>query len=338
MIRCFEPVTNLRRQGKPSGAFLRCTVLLTLAASLLGLMFGCHSFNLTLLSRDKTGGKTDGDGPALAAGLPSKNSLRIAPIIFFSDLELKKDHPIFQDIARLSDQVYRELQLPPGNAVVQVYLFEDKERYDRYMQAAWPTLPNRRAFFVAKPRTIGGQPDLLVYTVWGDRIQQDLRHELTHALLHSVLKFVPIWLDEGLAEYFELPPANNGLNPKHVNQLRRDLAGGLKFDLDRLENLSQVEQMGHAEYRESWAWVHLMLRGNPDARTTLLTYLHQLRDSEHPTPLSPQLKTLLGSPEEALCRHVGRLDPDSVPAMPQVGPIDHRAAGTGWHKVNAWGP
>jgi hypothetical protein len=338
MIWYCEPVTGRRRQEGLRGVQFRRTVLLALAASVLGLMFGCHSFNLTLLSRDKTGGKTDGDGTAMAAGLPGKNSLRIAPIIFFSDLELKKEHPIFQDIARLSDQVYRELQLPPGNAVVQVYLFEDKERYDRYMQAAWPALPNRRAFFVAKPRTIGGQTDLLVYTVWGDRIQQDLRHELTHALLHSVLKAVPIWLDEGLAEYFELPAANNGLNPRHVNQLRRDLAGGFKFDLDRLEKLTLVEQMGHAEYRESWAWVHMMLRGHPEARTTLLTYLHQLRDTDHPTPLSPQLKTLYGSPEEALFRHLAQLDPDSVPSLPPVGPLEQKAAANPWRRSNGWMP
>ena len=88
---------------------------------------------------------------------------------------------------------------------MQVYLFEDRDAYERFMQSRYPNLPRRRAFFVAQPRGVGGGDDLLVYTFWGERIRQDLRHELTHALLHSVLKDVPLWLDEGLAEYFELP-------------------------------------------------------------------------------------------------------------------------------------
>ena len=33
----------------------------------------------------------------------------------------------------------------------------------------------------------------------------DVRHEGTHGLLHAALPMVPLWLDEGLAEYFEVP-------------------------------------------------------------------------------------------------------------------------------------
>ena len=71
----------------------------------------------------------------------------------------------------------------------------------------------------------------------GDHLRTDLRHELTHALLHSVLKDVPLWLDEGLAGYFELPPENDGVNPQHLELLRR---GPFQPDLARLESLEQV--------------------------------------------------------------------------------------------------
>src|SRR5205823_11063107 len=143
----------------------------------------------------------------------------------------------------------------------QVYIFQDRDKYENVMRSRYPDLPKRRAFFVAQPRTVGGAEDLLVYTYWGDRIQEDLRHELTHALLHSVLKDVPLWLDEGLAEYYELPPDWNGTNYRHVEQLCHSQEKPFKPDLSRLEQLSQVQQMSPAEYREAWAWVHLMLRG-----------------------------------------------------------------------------
>src|SRR5437879_4378999 len=154
------------------------------------------------------------------------------------------------------------------------------------MRSRYPDLPKRRAFFVAQPRTVGGAEDLLVYTYWGDRIQQDLRHELTHALLHSVLKDVPLWLDEGLAEYFEMPPGWNGVNYKHLEQLRQ---AGTKINLERLEQLADVKEMNAAEYRESWAWVHLMLRGSPAGRQVLTAYLQELRTNSRPPLLRPRL-------------------------------------------------
>jgi hypothetical protein len=286
------------------------TGVLTTAGLVLVLALGCHSFEL--INRDRHVGKTDHDtAAAKEPPLPGKYSLRIAPAIFFSDTELNRDHPVFQDLTGLRDQVYKELQLPPGNAVVQVYLFEDKERYEAFMQAKHPSLPRRRAFFIKSPGVFGGQDQYLVYTSWGDRVQQDLRHELTHALLNSVLKAVPLWLDEGLAEYFELAEANKGVNRSHVANLRRDLALGMKFDLPRLERLSDIKDMKPPEYRESWAWVHLMLCGTPETRTVLLEYLQTLRtlrDGVDPPPLAPKLATVLPTPEQSLARHIASLE------------------------------
>src|SRR5438874_1216814 len=148
-----------------------------------------------------------------------------------------------------------------------------------------------------------GVQDLLVYTYWGDQVQQDLRHELTHALLHSVLKDVPIWLDEGLAEYFELPGAWKGINYQHVAQLRAEQGNAFKPDLERLEQLNEVHQMTPAEYREAWAWVHLMLHGTPEAKKTLVGYLRELRTNPRPGPLRPRLTAVYPVLETALLRH-----------------------------------
>jgi hypothetical protein len=144
----------------------------------------------------------------------------------------------------------------------------------------------------------------MVYTFWGEHIRQDLRHELTHALLHSVLKDVPLWLDEGLAEFFELPPESRGLNRLHLTQLKRD---GLAPNLARLEQMTQVDQMSPAEYREAWAWVHFMLRGDPRLRPILMNYLQQLRKTANPGSLQTLLKAELPELEEDLLRHLASL-------------------------------
>jgi hypothetical protein len=288
----------------------------------LALASGCHPLNL--LSRDRPGEKPD--EPAVPVpGAPGKYSFRLAPYVFFADFEVQRNAPLFQELARLPEQVFKELLLPPGTGVIQVYLFETKERYEQFMQSTYPGLPSRRAFFVAQPRTIGGAEDLRVYTYWGERIRQDLRHELTHALLHSVIKDVPLWLDEGLAEFFELPPENDGVNTGHVAHLRRAGGGRHQPDLARLEGLKEVEQMTPAEYREAWAWAHLLLRSHPEAKTALLSYLQQLRGLRHPGALRPQLAKVFPDPEATLEAHLARLE--SAPARDEraLAPARRRA-------------
>jgi hypothetical protein len=251
-----------------------------------------------------------------APALPGKaGAHRISQFVFYSDSPLKPNAPLFEELSQLRDQIFRELQLPTSNTVVQVYLFDDQDRYERYMRYRYPELPKRRAFFVAHPGMPGGPRELLVFTYWGDHLRQDLRHELTHALLNSVLREVPLWLDEGLAELFEQPPERNGLNPLHLDALRRAPRG---VDLSALEQLDQVQQMGRPQYQEAWAWTHLMLRGTPQARAVLLSYLQQLREPNPAGPLSPRLRQVYPSPADALHRHLAALDSPAATIRPVV--------------------
>jgi len=124
---------------------------------------------------------------------------------------------------------------------------------------------------------------------------------------------VPLWLDEGLAEYFEVPPDREGNNAQHVRQLRQAWSNGRQPNLTRLESLGQVQQMTPAEYREAWAWVHLMLQGSPEAKAVLVQYLQLLRTSPNPGPLQPRLAIVHAVPNEALERHLTRLEAASHP-------------------------
>jgi Protein of unknown function (DUF1570) len=252
---------------------------------------------------------------------PSKYSFRQAPYTFSYDFDLNRNHPLFKDLEGLRDQLAKELHIPAGTTPIQVYLFEDKTHFDKFMQASFDNLPSdRRAFFIKQPRTVGGPEDLLVYAYWGEgeRIQQDLRHELTHALLHSVLRDVPMWLDEGLAGCFELSPQLKGVNASHVEFYRRAIQDGtFKPDLARLESLLLVKQMNSPEYREAWAWTHLMLRSTPEAKKVLRNYLAQLKTNPRPGTLAPRLTEVFPSPEVALKKHLLELDvPEPLAATP----------------------
>jgi hypothetical protein len=284
--------------------FPRCASLL--AAACLGLLVGCHTFKVPALTGGDKADKVEKDEVPTR---PGQYSFRASQYVFYSDFEIKHDLPIFRELAELREQVYKELQLPaPGSdTLIHVYLFGDKGHYERFIEAKYPGLPDRRAFFMEEqPRGLG-KGELLVFTFWSDRLRIDLRHELTHALLHAVLKEVPLWLDEGLAEYYELPPSWNGLDPRHVRALRDR---GVRPDLARLEQLSEVKDMDSDRYREAWAWVYLMLRGSPEGKEVLLAYLQQLRTRQSAGPLQPRLAAAVPALDDTMDRLLGQLADD----------------------------
>jgi hypothetical protein len=297
-----------------SRLFQLARFLCPIGFGLMVCITGCHLLQLNLLRTTPD----PADRPESAVQPADRTSFRLAPYVFQADFELDRRWPVFRDLEQLREQVYRELQLPDSSRIIQVNMYRTREKYEKAVKARWPQLPPRPAFFVAQPRALGGGEDLLVYTFWGDKIQEDLRHELTHALLHSVLHDVPIWLDEGLAEYFETPPAWKGINPRHLETLRSQRNDQFEPNLDRLEKLKDVPEMKTPEYRESWAWVHFMLRGDPRARQALIDYLRDLRNTSKPEPLRPRLQAISPDLRAAFWRHLDRLDVPRSGSYPAI--------------------
>jgi hypothetical protein len=180
-------------------------------------------------------------------------------------------------------------------------LFDTGERFNTFMRLHYPDFPIRRAFFVETDTR------LAVYAHWGDRVAEDLRHEVAHGYLHSVIPNLPLWLDEGLAEYFEVPRGNNGLNRPHVIELANRLSSGWRPDLRRLEALSSVGEMTQMHYAESWLWVHFLLETSRDRQELLCTYLTRLRSTATSGPLSSEVRRTHPHPEGVLVEYLQTL-------------------------------
>lgn len=217
--------------------------------------------------------------------LPAQHSVRSEQLLVLSDFKLPRDHPLILDLNRLRRQVSQTLDLPLRHNEVVVYLFSTETEFRQYLSTAYPGLPGRRAYFVGTPR------ELAVYTFWGERIHEDLRHEYTHGLLHASLENVPLWLDEGLAEYFEVAgPGQGRVNVEYAERLARSLENGWRPDLKRLERIEEFSQMQRVDYQEAWGWVHFLLHGTPRTRRLLQSYLHELKTGAQPSSLSTQLQ------------------------------------------------
>lgn len=243
-----------------------------------------------------------------------RHSLTGEQLLVHSDVRLPKDHRLIADLAKLRQEIAETLELPVQDQPVTVYLFSDELRYSQYMKSVFPQLPPRRAYFV------GTSKELAVYTYWGERIQEDLRHEYTHGVLHATLKDVPLWLDEGLAEYFEVVSEPVGMNRDYTLRLVSAVENGWRPDLERLEQLVGVEQMQKADYQESWAWVHFLLHEGPDTRAVLLGYLHDLQKSENPPKLRERLRKEIPAFEERLLQHASTLPKEQVAKSPAALP------------------
>ena len=221
-----------------------------------------------------------------------------------SDAEFAEDDPRIVELYNLRDEVRSLLHLPEQQRAVIVYLFRDELRYTRYMGSRYPNLPARRAFFIGTPG------ELAVYAYWGEQVREDLRHEYTHGLLHASLKHVPLWLDEGLAEYFEITAAAPGrVNADHAGGLAEMLLNGWKPDLRRLERLDDVSEMQRADYQEAWAWIHFLLNESNSSRDILLGYLQELESPVTPKSFASKLAIEMPRAEDRLTAYIaGALD------------------------------
>jgi hypothetical protein len=234
--------------------------------------------------------------------LPDRHDVVLDQLVVHSNFELPGQHRLLQELNAQRTDLSSKLALPISDEPVHVYLFADAERFGQFMQKRYPNFPQRRAFFVET------DTKLAVYAHWGDRVAEDLRHEVAHGYLHSVVQNLPLWLDEGLAEYFEVPRGSHGLNTAHVEALAPLWKQGRWTpDLRRLESLKTAPEMSQNEYAEAWLWVHWLLESEP-RRRVLQSYLGDLRREGTTPPLSLYLRQLGGNADTALVEHLKWLD------------------------------
>ena len=209
---------------------------------------------------------------------------RVGRVTIASEIRLERLVGVVNIIQQQEADVLATLDLTATETPIEIYIFGTRRAYSEFVGRQAPEAINRRAAFAKNEDGIGR-----VFIYVNDEFETDLRHELTHAVLHSTLLFVPIWLDEGLAEYFEVPPEARPSKNPHQARLRWSMRLFWKPNLERLERKSTLSEMGQDDYRESWAWVHFLLHGPKEHQAVLAEYLKTIQNGEPPGPLSRSL-------------------------------------------------
>jgi hypothetical protein len=221
-------------------------------------------------------------GSGIAADWPDTRTA--GPFICRADFPLQGIGPFLDELSQLQNDLVHALDIPQAKEAIQVYLFHDRQTYDRYLKQHFPNVPFRRAVYIK------GHGPGRVFAFRSPQFEIDLRHECTHALLHASLKNIPLWLDEGLAGYFELPAEKRASGNPHLSDVRWNVWLGTVPNIENLEKCTELTQMGKAEYRDCWAWVCFMLHGPSEAHEELVHYLHDLQSQTPPDLLSDRLK------------------------------------------------
>ena len=238
-----------------------------------------------------------------APALPVASSVVLDQLVVYSDFDLPQDHRLLSELNDLRAYVRHQLELPESSEPIHVYLFKTPRRYQAFIRKHYPQYPERRALFVET------DTQLKVYAYWGERIAEDLRHEVVHGYLHAVVPNLPLWLDEGLAEYFEVDRTGNGRNGEHLELLlTADREGAWRPDITRLESLRKMNDMQQMDYAESWAWVYFLMHSRSQNRRLLADYLKELGGRRTAGPLSVRLRNENPEAEAQLLEFLRGLD------------------------------
>lgn len=200
----------------------------------------------------------------------------------YSNASERDTRRVVEELIRMRDAIATITHLNVHAPLpVNVYLFRDRASFAPYRDAIMHRkdapfsglfLPARDAKFALI--TVGGQDG-------SDRI---IYHELTHYFIANTVAGLPLWLNEGLAEYYSTFKTRGtdveiGHHvPQHILTLRDEPFIPLSrlFVIDHQSPEYNESRRQGMFYAESWALVHYLLIGSETRRDQLPRFLSLL--------------------------------------------------------------
>jgi hypothetical protein len=187
----------------------------------------------------------------------------------------------------LRHEIAESLDIRVAHDPIDVVVLDSQSSLETYAKRMLPAVPSRRALYI-RHRGPG-----LVITYLHPEWIQDARHECTHAILDASGLQLPLWQDEGLAEYFETvnrPPTQHA---HHYPAICSQVRFGQIADIKRLESLSPQLGMEAKDYRDAWSIVAFLLNASPETKKLYCDYLKDVQDKRAAGFLSHRSQSVL---------------------------------------------
>lgn len=216
-----------------------------------------------------------------------------------SEFPLRDERRLLEEMEDLGNEIEETLGIAIQGEGTEILLFGSRRSYQEYLAERVPDGVNRPALFVK----IGDVSRVYAYRC--PELATNLRHEATHALLHASLAIVPLWLDEGLAEYFEVPAEQRSHDNPHLKSLKKwNSRLTWRPQVGELSAKEEMSQMSPRDYRDAFSVVHFLIHGPPEAREIFRSYLKEIEDGGAPDPLELQLSKFYSKPDVAVIEHI----------------------------------
>jgi len=186
----------------------------------------------------------------------------------------------FERIREVFHTAFPRLKVDTSSPII-VFAVKDEKTFEALEPAAWKERGQRErpGYFVR-----GAEKNLVLLRLdlEGAELYHMVFHEYTHLLVNQNVKSLPLWLDEGLAEFYgntqildkEIQLGYPSVN--HVQFLRYYplVPMATLFQVDHSSPYYNEEHKGSVFYAQSWAFVHyLMVVRRKQGDNPLLTFL-----------------------------------------------------------------
>lgn len=215
-----------------------------------------------------------------------------------SDFPLEAADSLRDHLTLLHKTLAQDTGLEFGTEPLEIRLFSDRRQYIRQVSPIVSDAKRQRGVYVIRDGRVA------VYSFQQRDLAMTLRHESVHAWLHAAMPYVPLWLDEGLASYYEIDMARQSiLEHPYASRVRWSVRLGWRPKLRTLEAIERSADMALGDYRHAWAWVHFLMNESDESRAVLTGYLQNIAADQPPERLSEKLARELPDAEPRLVRY-----------------------------------
>ena len=220
--------------------------------------------------------------------------------VFFSNASERSTRRIAINLERLRDvlvQLNPDMEIGSGRPLY-IYVFEDNLALVPY-----------KLLYKGKPANIAGfflASEDATYMVMQAEMGMDVEHLLYHEFLHYVLgasyNKLPVWLSEGMAEFYSTFHATdqNAEIGRALEDHIRTLRENNMIPLSQLFAVTYDSRDYNEDYRQgifyaqSWALVHYLLMGNPARRPQTYQFFQNVA---HGAPASESFRNAFQTTE-----------------------------------------
>jgi hypothetical protein len=218
------------------------------------------------------------------------------PFRFYSTIPIQHFETQIESLIALPKEIETALGIELAESPIDIVVLANEKEFDTYLHDRYPGLRHSSALFIQNRRSG------LVLTWMHENWLVDSRHEVVHALLHAHRVALPLWLDEGLAEYFE-----HGLNrpehPVHASPLRAQLKFGRIADLELQERWPSNMELSSEQYRDAWGTVAFLMHHSDATRQEFQLYLSDLFSDRATGFLSYRIRRTVPRWRDAYLKH-----------------------------------